>query len=76
MPSAMAGLSYTIGQEDVVAIQGKTRIEISIQEKKDRKIGAISLPQLQIDFCFSDWRKSEIDGFMESFDRHFQRGGG
>lgn len=76
LPSAMSGLSYQTEQDAVVAIQEKSRIVISLQVKKNREVGAISLPQLQIDLCFTDWRKSEIDGFMECFDRHFQRGGG
>ena len=76
LPSAMCGLSYKIKQNDIVAIQKKSRIEINLQEKKSRKIGAISLPQLQIDFCFVDWQKVDVDRFIERFNRNFQRGGG
>ena len=51
-------------------------LKIEIAQQQPSRIGSITMPRIQLDFCFNDWRQIEIDGFLAKFERVFHRGGG
>ncbi|MGR9099263.1 MAG: hypothetical protein ACU826_01725 [Gammaproteobacteria bacterium] len=75
-PSVLPDVKLRIEGQGLSAAQGESILEIRLTEKKKLKIGAVSLPQLQIDMIFRGWESSEIDRFIARFERCFQRGGG
>ncbi len=59
-------LNKSIGKEIVV----------KVSEERQRKIGRLAFPYLEVSFWFKGFKKDEITNFMRRFDTAFQKGGG
>lgn len=51
-------------------------LQLYLSQQKLRKIGAISLPYIKVEFAFIDLTQTEVDEIMQFFNLRFQRGGG
>lgn len=49
---------------------------ITISQSPDRKIGALSLPVLQVNFTATDTGQASVDAFFDKFFKYFHKGGG
>lgn len=52
------------------------RVAASISVQKQRRIASLSLPYVDIAFCFSMMSAADRARFLLRFDRSFQKGGG
>ncbi len=55
---------------------GGARLAASVSVQKLRRIASLSLPYVDIAFCFSGMVAAERERFLTRFDRAFQKGGG
>ena len=51
-------------------------IVIKVSEERQRRIGRLKFPYLEVLFWFKGFEKDEITNFMRRFDTAFQKGGG
>ncbi len=51
-------------------------VEICFGEARPRRLGALCLPLLPVEFRFHNLNADERAGFLRRFERAFQRGGG
>ncbi len=51
-------------------------IVVKVSEERQRKIGRLKFPYLEVLFWFKGFEKHEITNFMRRFDTAFQKGGG
>jgi len=79
----MAHLARVAGTAPVCGDHGALRIviangtlDITLQEQPARRIGAISLPVLGVDFRFRGVDQPARDAFLARFDLYTRRGGG
>lgn len=73
LPDAVDGQSIHLEDRKIHLNDG---LVIELIERPDEKLGAMTLPRLQVYFYFSDWRPTAVERFLEKFDRVFHRGGG
>jgi hypothetical protein len=73
LPAVVPGVEVQLVQNRIDLLPG---LIIELDQSQPTRVGAIIMPQLQLDFCFHDWQQTEIEGFIIKFDRIFQRGGG
>jgi hypothetical protein len=55
---------------------GHAKIQIRYRQEKPFRAGAIQLPRLSLQIDFSGLDPEQIAGFMQRFDRIYQKGGG
>ena len=67
---------YRIHQDEVFVTEAGRRIAISLSEQDERRLGALRLPRLRVDFIFSGFGRNEAEAFMTDLEVRFQRGGG
>ena len=51
-------------------------IVVKVSEERQRRIGRLKFPYLEVLFWFKGFEKDEITNFMRRFDTAFQKGGG
>jgi len=63
------GGRFRIGGED-------GGVDIALEPLPPRRIALITLPVMRVTLSFRGWAADEVRGFVQRFDRAFQRGGG
>ena len=76
LPAAMGDQSFSVVDSTVTVEAGQKRLRISLAPPQERRIGLLRLPVTWVTFEFDGYAESEVEVFMENFERHFQRGGG
>jgi len=76
LPAAVAPLKYQVHGRHISIQHPQGEIHIKLQQAADRKIGALAIPRMQVEFSFHGLGVDQRELFMRQFDRHFQRGGG
>jgi len=76
LPAAVAPLPSHGHPEGVTIEHPAGEIRIGLQEGPERRIAALSLPVLLVNFQFSGLDEDQRASFMERFDLSFHRGGG
>ena len=76
LPAAVFPLPWKRDAGLVIIRHPAGRIRLSLQESPNRRIGALELPVLRVDFLFSGLDTAERGEFMRHFDLSFHRGGG
>ena len=51
-------------------------IKIEVQKRPERRIGALSIPVLQVAFTVTDTEESTAEAFFNKFFKYFHKGGG
>ena len=67
---------YQVYQDRVDFEEPNRKLCIHFFSKDALKIGAIEMPQLQLDFVFSGYQPSETKSFFKRFNTVYHRGGG
>ena len=75
-PAAIQGRNFKLDDRKVSIAEGNREIIVKLSEEKQRKLAALLLPVLDVEFTFSGYSKVEVKDFMKHFDLHFQRAGG
>jgi hypothetical protein len=52
------------------------RWSLSLQDPRERRLGSLRLPIVDVELTFEGYASDEIDAFMARFRAHFRRGGG
>ncbi len=76
LPKALVGYDYAIAGELITVTLAGGKIEIRLGREQERRIAMLRLPRTQVDFRFVDLSDEQVSGFLQRFDRSFQRGGG
>jgi len=76
LPAAIAPLVFQLGDQIISVDHPGGNLLIRLQEMPDRRIGAIRIPRMSVEFRFSGLDEDERNHFIHHFDLHFQRGGG
>ena len=56
--------------------EGERRWSLSLQDPRERRLGSLRLPIVDVELTFEGYASDEIDAFMARFRAHFRRGGG
>jgi len=70
-----ADVSFS-GSDFVLVFANKRQLAISLGPERERRLGLMRIPFVDLEFTFKGWEPSDIHGFMARFDRMFQKGGG
>lgn len=76
LPKIAHSECYQVDQASILINQNNHSLLVKYHEKENLKIGALKLPQLQLEFRFSGYTENEADDFIKKFDTIFRRGGG
>lgn len=76
LPGATRRAACRIEGDDVMIATHGGRVQISLEERSPRQIGALTVPVLGLTFCFHDIDAPMRDDFLAYFDLHTRRGGG
>ncbi len=76
MSLAFADTDYSIDHDRIILNEMGRTLEIEYVVMKDRCLGSLSLPMMQLQLQFTDHTNSQIEQFIRKFDRSFHRGGG
>ena len=76
LPAVDSAFAYNEARGLIKSTNNDKQLCITYSEIPDMSVGALNLPQLELEFCFSGWREAGIEEFMMRFERIFQRGGG
>ncbi|MFQ5761035.1 MAG: hypothetical protein ACE5HM_08680 [Acidiferrobacterales bacterium] len=76
LPRALEHQSYKILGDNIIITDALGTLEIRLSPERDRKLGALVLPVINVHFTFKGYNSSEVKNFMQRFDLYFQRGGG
>lgn len=77
MPAAVHGHGLHDAGERAYRVDiGAGRLQLAWQVLPPRVIALVTLPRLQVRFCFEGVEAAQRDRFMRAFDLRTQRGGG
>ena len=82
LPSVLRGERLEIDRQRRSAIvaaadlEDRRRVEISLSPERERRLGALSLPVLDVEFRFRFMSEDDVRDFRSRFETHFRRGGG
>ena len=76
LPAAVGRMPCTIEGDLLRLDDGKRCVTFRLSDVEPRRIGALSLPALNVEFLFIGYTKAQRQAFMDRFERYFQRGGG
>ncbi|MGA8261958.1 MAG: hypothetical protein WB783_17230 [Arenicellales bacterium] len=70
------GGSVERDESQLTLINGARRAVVRFARKPDRRLGALTLPVLEVDIRFENYTGNEIKRFSDKFDLTFLRMGG
>lgn len=76
LPHAVAGLKWALEGSCIQVEDPPRRIEIHLGPEQTRRLGALSLPEMEVTLVFQGYSAEERADFFRRFDRAYQRGGG
>ncbi len=76
LPPAIAHRPFRRDGDRVIVEEGAKTVTISLGPQQQRRIAALRLPYVVVDFEFVGFTRSVFEGFMKRFERYYQRGGG
>ncbi len=83
VPAAARAATKDNGETPVVTTEsgaligeGDKRVEITLTEMAEKRLGAFRLPRIETRFIFHGYTEEERTVFLERFDQVTQRGGG
>ena len=77
LPAAMAGLDYMIDGTTVRTGDTEKGITITVKPLPARVLGGLlRVERSEVRIVFRGYGEAESSGFMDRFDRSYQRGGG
>ncbi len=76
LPAALGPRQCRINQDIVIVEAENFRLTLLLSDEGVRRIAAMTLPVLKVDFTFEGGSRAQIGKFMTHFDRCYQRGGG
>ncbi|MBL6933904.1 MAG: hypothetical protein ISR48_00670 [Alphaproteobacteria bacterium] len=74
--AAVGDAPMTISENSATLGEGEKRVEITLVEMAEKRLGAFRLPRIEASFAFYGYSDEERIAFLERFDRVTQRGGG
>lgn len=77
-------LNYTLSVNSIKILssdinmlnRSNEQLIITFSEQSDRRIGALNIPRLCVNFHFTNYTEQRHKDFLKTFDLSFQRGGG
>jgi hypothetical protein len=76
LPEVFGEDFYQIYPDRVERREPNRKLSIRLNPTGTLKIGAIAMPQLQLDFVFSGYQPLETKAFFKRFNAVYHRGGG
>lgn len=76
LPAALGHCRYQINQHTITIDAVDIHLTLRLSEEGERRIAALTLPVMTVEFEFEDGTPEQMQQFMERFQRCFQRGGG
>lgn len=76
LPMAIAPLEYAKDELVVTIPHPNGEVVIKLHDSTERRIAALVLPVIPVEFIFTGLSDQERNEFMDRFDRYFHRGGG
>lgn len=76
LPLLFKSASYQETGDCVESIHGAQILRIKMSELPDLVISRLKLPQIRIEFGFTNYDQVQTQAFFQRFERIYQRGGG
>ncbi len=76
LPGAVGNCPWKLQDQFADVYLGDGSLHLTWQAAPARVIGLISIPVLQVSFCFTGLDQAQRHAFMKRFDLYMQRGGG
>ena len=75
-PPAVAGLEWRVEGAVILVEDPPRRLEIHLGPEQTHRLGALSLPEMEVTLVFRGYSADEQAVFLRRFERAYQRGGG
>ena len=76
LPRALNEYMFEIHNDKIICRVEDGQIEINISKRENRKLGALQLPVMHINFVLQNIPREIQDKFFEKFEFAYQKGGG
>jgi hypothetical protein len=73
---ALADVEYDLKQSQFDHVEDGRRWSLRLSDPRDRVIGSLRVPRVDVEFVFQRYELADINAFMTRFHAHFRRGGG
>jgi hypothetical protein len=73
---ALADVEYDSARSLFDHVEDGRRWSLRLSELRERVIGSLRVPRLDVKFVFQRYELADINSFMTRFHAHFRRGGG
>lgn len=76
LPKVLSGQVFQVSNSTVTVCEAERSLIIHLSPQRERRIAMLRLPVTEVSLHFVGYSESEVNRFMNRFERHFQRGGG
>jgi hypothetical protein len=73
---ALADVEYDPARSQFDHVEDGRRWSLRLSEPRERVIGSLRVPRVDVEFVFQRYESADINSFMTRFHAHFRRGGG
>ena len=73
---ALAEVEYDPERSQFDHVEDGRRWSVRLSDPRDRVIGSLRVPRVDVEFVFQRYDLADINAFMTRFQAHFRRGGG
>ena len=73
---ALAEVEYDPERSQFDHFEAGRRWSLRLSDPRDRVIGSLRVPRVDVEFVFQRYELADINAFMTRFHAHFRRGGG
>ena len=72
----VAPVTFDEAQEEFRHTERERRWSLRLLDPRERRLGSLRLPIVDVELTFEGYASAEIDAFMARFHARFRRGGG